>query len=60
LILAGGSAANDGQIVIKRDSEGKKTFLLELNRDPDQLERMNIVKFKVTEDPTSGYDDLAD
>lgn len=59
-ILHSGSQGHDGQIVIKKDLEGKKTFLLELNRDPDRLELMDIVRFKVIGDPTPGYDDLAD
>lgn len=60
LILQAGSAVPDGQIVIKQDLDGKKTFLLELNKDPEQLELMDVVTFKVKEDPTPGYDDLAD
>jgi hypothetical protein len=47
----------DGQIVIKKELDGKKSFLLEIDKDPDDLQNQDIVKFRVTSERASGYGD---
>lgn len=37
----------DGIIVITRDRIGKKLFSLELDKTPEEIEKMKIVSFKV-------------
>jgi len=36
-----------GHIVLTKDAEGKKTFTLELNDDPEQLEFLKKVSFRI-------------
>lgn len=57
LILQHISERPDGQIVINKDIDGKKVFLLEINKNPEELEFQDIVKFKVTSETSSGYGD---
>lgn len=38
-----------GQIVISKDEDGKKLFSLELDKDPDEIEKMRYISFKVTD-----------
>lgn len=40
----------DGQIVIRTEETGKRVFSLELNKDPDEIENMGAVLFKVREE----------
>lgn len=47
----------DGQIVVMNDPDGKKTFMLEIAQDPNQLEVMKTVLFKVTNERSPGYED---
>ena len=47
----------DGQMVIKKNDDGKKTFLLEIDKDPEELETQDVVIFKVTEESSSQYND---
>ena len=37
----------DGQMVITTDRSGKKIFSMELDKTPDEIERMKQVSFKV-------------
>jgi hypothetical protein len=40
--------SHDGEIIIEEDMEsGKKTFRLELNTDPGEIENMRSASFKV-------------
>jgi hypothetical protein len=39
----------DGKIVIITDDEGKKMFSLELDMDPDEIEKRQYIRFKVTD-----------
>jgi len=48
--------AHEGQLVIRQD-DGKKVFLLELNIDPDDLEHMRSVTFKITDEQDVTYTD---
>lgn len=43
----------DGQIVISSPEPGKRVFLLELNKDPDDIQRMGTVLFRVVEEKAS-------
>lgn len=38
---------SDGKIIITQDKRGVKTFSLELYKDPDELENMRRVSFKI-------------
>lgn len=52
IILISWHATNqkyDGTIVIK-DEEGKRIFSLEIDIDPDEIEKMNVVVFKVVKE----------
>jgi uncharacterized membrane-anchored protein YitT (DUF2179 family) len=48
---------SDGQIVIRKDPDGRKTFLLEINKDPNELEVSDTVIFKVTKESSPGYNE---
>ena len=37
----------DGTVVITTDENGKRIFSLELDRDPDEIEEMDNILFKV-------------
>ena len=39
--------SHDGEIVVTRDRNGKKTFSLELDKTPEEIESMKRVSFKV-------------
>ena len=39
----------DGAIVITTQENGKRLFSLEINRDPEELEKMTAVLFKVVD-----------
>jgi hypothetical protein len=52
-------ARDDGQIVITTTEDGKRIFSLELDKDPDELELMERVTFKVTDQQHPEYDDFA-
>ena len=45
-----------GQLVIKTNEEGKKIFLLELDKSPSDLENLHSVTFKVVKEESRGYD----
>ena len=47
---------HDGQIVITTNEEGKKIFTLELDKDPEEIENLNSISFKVTGEQKSGYE----
>lgn len=47
----------DGQIVITTNADGKKIFVLELNKDPEEIEGLNSILFKVTGEQRSGYEE---
>lgn len=38
---------HDGEIVVTTDRNGKKTFSLELERTPEEIEKMKRISFKV-------------
>lgn len=38
-----------GELVISENREGKKTFSLELSRNPDEIARMEAITFKVVD-----------
>lgn len=40
-------AQTDGEIVVMIDENGKKIYSLELNGDPNDIDNMDLVKFKV-------------
>jgi hypothetical protein len=48
---------HDGQIVITTTGDGKKIFALELNKNPEEIEGLNSISFKVTGEKRSGYED---
>lgn len=37
----------DGSIVVETDIDGKRTFSLELDTDPDDIQDMNMAMFKI-------------
>jgi hypothetical protein len=37
----------DGHILVKRERDGKKVISLELDTDPEEIENMKAVRFKV-------------
>ena len=37
----------DGTVVVTTDENGKRIFSLELDRDPDEIEQMDNILFKV-------------
>jgi len=39
----------DGKIVVTIDDDGKKLFSLELDMDPDEIEKRQYIRFKVTD-----------
>lgn len=47
----------DGQIVVQQNEDGKKTFILELNKDPSDLKDKDRIIFKVTDEPADGYEE---
>jgi hypothetical protein len=47
----------DGQIVVATNDEGKITYVLELNGDPADLKDRQMIRFKVTDRPSEGYDE---
>lgn len=52
-------AAYDGDAVVMVDASGKKTYSLELNGDPADLDKKDSVSFKVvsaSEEPTEGQE----
>jgi hypothetical protein len=44
----------DGYIIVSTSDEGKKTFLLEINKDPDLIETSSVILFKVVPAPVEG------
>jgi hypothetical protein len=50
----------DGQVVITTAPDGKKLFTLELDRNPDEIENMKRISFKVTSEEKPGYNEIAD
>ena len=40
----------DGHIVVTENGDGKKVFSLELNKNPDDLEKEEFIVFKVVEE----------
>ena len=56
IIVSQRKRSHDGLIVITRDEEGKKLFSLELDKEPDDIEQMRYVVFKVTDEPTEDLD----
>jgi len=46
----------DGLIVITKDDDGKKIFSLELETDPDEIENMKFITFKVSDHPSEDLD----
>jgi hypothetical protein len=48
---------HDGQMVVTVNDEGKMVYVLELNGDPADLQDQEVVSFKVTTEPDSGYHD---
>ena len=45
-----------GQIVITEAIDGKKTFSLEIDKNPDEIESMGFITFKVTKEATDDLD----
>jgi hypothetical protein len=56
-IFREGKAFHDGQIVITTTSEGMKTFTLELDKEPSEIENLSSITFKVTGEQSIGYED---
>jgi hypothetical protein len=48
-----------GQIVITEAIDGKKTFSLEIDKNPDEIASMGFITFKVTKETPEDLDDLA-
>jgi hypothetical protein len=48
----------DGTLVIKKDNDGKQTFLLEIDTDPYELRDKDIISFKVAGEDESDEDDI--
>lgn len=46
-----------GSMVITTNPEGKKLFLLEVDSDPDEMQKMKRVSFKVTDKKRPGYEE---
>lgn len=49
----------NGEIVVITDSTGKKTFLLEIESNPEDLEELGEILFKVTDRMEPDDDDAA-
>lgn len=47
LVLWSRQRVNGGKIVITQNEDGKKLFSLELDKDPDEIEQMSYISFKV-------------
>jgi hypothetical protein len=45
-----------GQIVITIDERGKKLFSLELDKNPDEIEKMKYIIFEVVDEATEDLD----
>jgi len=45
-----------GQIVITEAIDGKKTFSLEIDKNPDEIASMGFITFKVTKEATDDLD----
>jgi hypothetical protein len=45
-----------GKIVITKNEVGRKLFSLELDADPDEIEKMNFILFKVVKEATKDLD----
>lgn len=50
--------AYDGQIVVVIQEDGPKSFMLELNGDPEDLEQKDFVTFKIAPTKPSGKESL--
>ncbi|MET0786293.1 MAG: hypothetical protein ABWY25_06265 [Paenisporosarcina sp.] len=48
-------ASATGQLVVVEE-DGKKTFSLEIDKDPDEIASMAYVIFKVVDHPSEGFD----
>lgn len=46
----------DGEMVITQDVDGKKLFSLEIAKNPEQIEQMKSVTFKVVKPGPENYD----
>lgn len=45
----------DGYIVIETNEDGKKIFALEIDKDPDELEKSDHILFRVVDSSTESF-----
>jgi hypothetical protein len=57
-VLLRNRAPYDGTLVIKKDDDGKQTFLLEIETDPHELRDKDVISFKVSGEDVSDEDDI--